>query len=143
MLLACHGRATLRAAATGLGTALHRAVVAHASTGLGALAADLRARTAGGRVNCSASQPGVGAGSADVRTRRQQADVLGCSLLAALVEAVVAGLPAGRMALGAVVDALVHGLGALGCCLVGPVFILRYCDCVLKPPPPPPRPPHL
>src|SRR3546814_8582910 len=65
MLLACHCRATLRAAATGLGTALHLAVVAHASTGLGALAADLRARTAGGRVNCSAAQHGVGAGSAD------------------------------------------------------------------------------
>src|SRR3546814_13714857 len=63
MLLACHCRATLRAAATGLGTALHLAVVAHASTGLGALAADLRARTAGGRVNCSDAQHGVGAGS--------------------------------------------------------------------------------
>src|SRR3546814_6078666 len=113
MLLACHCRATLRAAATGLGTALHLAVVAHASTGLGALAADLRARTAGGRVNCSAAQHGVGAGSADVRTRRQQADVLGCSMLAALAEAVVDGLQAGRMALGAVVDARVHGLGAM------------------------------
>src|SRR3546814_19121557 len=105
MLLPFYFRPPRRAAATGLGTALHLAVGAHAGTGLGALAADLRARTAGGRVNCSAAQHGVGAGSADVRTRRQQADVLGCSMLAALAEAVVDGLQAGRMALGAVVDA--------------------------------------
>src|SRR3546814_17392305 len=121
MLLACHCRATLRAAATGLGTALHLAVVAHASTGLGALAADLRARTAGGRVNCSAAQHGVGAGSAAVRTRRQQADVLGCSVLAALAEAVIDGLPGGRRPLGAAGDARVLGPGAQGPCVVGTV----------------------
>src|SRR3546814_9619578 len=114
MLLACHCRATLRAAATGLGTALHLAVVAHASTGLGALAADLRARTAGGRVNCSAAQHGVGAGRADVRTRRQQADVLGCSMLAALAEAVVDGLQAGRLALSSVVVSRVNDRGEIG-----------------------------
>src|SRR3546814_2880664 len=126
MLLACHCRATLRAAATGLGTALHLAVVAHASTGLGALAADLRARTAGGRVNCSAAQHGVGAGSADVRTRRQQAVVLWCSMLAALSEGVVDGIQAGRMALGAVGDERVYGLGALGCCVVGKGVLLQF-----------------
>src|SRR3546814_1546967 len=55
------------------------------------------------------SQHGVCAGGADVCTRRQQADVLGRGMLAALAEAIVDGLQADRMALGAVIDAIVHG----------------------------------
>src|SRR3546814_15625146 len=61
-------------------------------------------------------------------------------MLAALAEAVVDGLQAGRMALGAVVDARVHGLGAMGCCLVGHVVLLRYCDSGRQPAPPHHRP---
>src|SRR3546814_12114925 len=100
MLLACHCRATLRAAATGLGTALHLAVVAHASTGLGALAADLRARTAGRRANCSAAPHGVGAGRADGRTRRPPADAPCGRRVAGWASAVVDGLQPGRRATG-------------------------------------------
>src|SRR3546814_5082208 len=61
-------------------------------------------------------------------------------MLAALAEAVVDGLQAGRMALGAVVDARVHGLGAMGCCVVGHVVLLRYCDSGRNPARPHHRP---
>src|SRR3546814_17327573 len=70
------------------------------------------------------SQHGVCAGGADVCTRRQQADVLGRGMLAALAEAIVAGLQADRMALGAVIDAIVHGLGSMGCRVVAHVLLI-------------------
>src|SRR3546814_9112550 len=70
------------------------------------------------------SQHGVCSGGADVCTRRQQADVLGRGMLAALAEAIVDGLQADRMALGAVIDAIVHGLRSMGCSVVGHVLLL-------------------
>ena len=74
----CHGTTAFRAAATGIGAARHLGAV-HGIACIGTLAADLRAGTANDGVNAGATQHRVGAGGADIGTRRQQGDVLrGC-----------------------------------------------------------------
>ena len=108
--LRCHGAAAFRAAATNFGAARHLRVV-HGVACIGALAADLRAGTANHVVNAGTAQHRVGTGCAGIGTRRQQGDVLRGRVNTSFGQAVVDGLQADRMALRAVVDALVQAWG--------------------------------
>ena len=105
-----HGRAAFSASTADF-RATHHLGIAHRLAVLGALAAHFCAGSADRGVDIGATKHCRGARSADVGAAREQRNVLWCCVLAALGKAVVDGLQADRVALRAVVDALVHGLG--------------------------------
>jgi len=121
----CHGAAAFRASTTRFSATRHLRVV-HGIACIRALAADLRAGTANDVMNARTAQHRVGAGGTDIGTRRQQGDVLRCCVCTSLGQAIVDGLQANRMALRAVVDARVHGLGPVVFGMVSHVDLLLH-----------------
>jgi hypothetical protein len=69
-------------------------------------------------MDCGAPQHCAGAGVANVRTCGQQCDVGGVGVLFTFTEAVVGGFETNALALGAILDALVHRLRTVFCGMV-------------------------
>ena len=139
-LVASHRRTTVRTSPAYIGTALHLGIFAHRFAGSCALAAHLRASVADRRMHSRATQHRVGAGGADIRAGRQQCDMVRGSVRTALAETVVDGFQADGMALRAVVDALVHGLGSMGRGMMCHVRTPSCLPCGRKPARPRHRP---
>jgi len=113
-----HALAGLGASLTGIRALLHHLIVAHATALTLARAADLGTDGAGPAVERRVAQHEVRARAADLGAVLERPDVLRLGVLPAQLEAVLYGLLADRVAVQALLDALLHLGRGVSCGLV-------------------------
>jgi hypothetical protein len=128
-----HGRylcATLNTPVAGIDTALHDRIILEQGAAFGTLFAGSSANTARRWMQCRSVQHEIGAEATEFGAVHHRANVFCFGVCAATVQAVLNGLQANVMAIGAVVDAIVHRLVHAGVNRIR--FVVGHVLCLSK-----------